>query len=241
MVRMSAAVLVAIVATRPLTAQEEPASLDTAQLISRRDSFVILAYGRPIGSRISALARTPDSLVNVEEMNGGESARRSVIVLDGHTFEMRWVDISASVGTRAIRTHLQYDEGRVRGQVMEPDTSGSPKTRQVNEMVPEGTYDERAVALLVPALPLALGETFEFPVFSSEDGTTSHLLVFVGAQLKTIVVPAGIFKTFEASIFVGAEDSGLTFPMTLYVTQELPRRVIEMDINAPPMVIQLVK
>src|SRR5581483_628982 len=51
-----------------------PLPLDPAQLVSHRDSYVVMLQGQPFGSRVTMVRRTDDSLVYHETLQMGDNA-----------------------------------------------------------------------------------------------------------------------------------------------------------------------
>ncbi|MGH7701356.1 MAG: insulinase family protein, partial [Gemmatimonadales bacterium] len=207
--------------------------LDPAQLASRSDSFRILVRGNPMGGQVGTITRSPDSIVYVERAAiGGFVEQQSVVVLDARTYAMRRADQTGRAGPQSMETHLTYANGRVQGRATIPQPSGTPKTIEVDTAIVEGTIDDNAVALVVPALPLAPGKTFRLMVFSSGEGALKPLTVRVGAA-ESITVPAGTFAALKVEL------EGMQVPMALYVSDDTPRRVVK--IEGGPFVYELVK
>src|SRR4029077_2822599 len=121
------------------------------------------------------------------------------------------VDQTGQVGGQASAIHLAYSAGRVKGNVSGPQPWGPPRSFPVDTTISVDTYDDNALTLLVPALPLAAGKAFNIGVFSSGGGQSRVLSVKVGPA-DTVTVPAGKFTAFHVDI------AGSQAPVVFYVT-----------------------
>jgi zinc protease len=218
-----------------LTPKAGPLSLDRAQLVSHRDSFVVLVQGSPIGTRTTALRGTQDSLVFTETLTLGPAGGQQLsVVFDPSDLSVTRVDQTGSAGGQQSEVHLRYAAGRVKGSAIIPQQSGTPKTLTIDTTVAPGTYDGNAINVIVPALPLAPGKSFAVPVFSAVSGSAKVLTVKVSAP-ESVTVPAGTFQAFKAEV------SGGEAPFVLYVTSDTPRRIVKLEIVGAPVVFELVK
>jgi hypothetical protein len=100
--------------------------------------------------------------------------------------------------------------------------------------VAAGTIDDNALAVLLAALPLEQGKTFNLNVFSTGEGTTKVVSVKVAA-LENVAVPAGTFPAYRLEV------AGMQLPIVIHVTQQAPRRVVRIAPTGAPLVFELVK
>ena len=225
---------------KPLTAdalhpQAGPLTLDASQFVTRTDSFQALVQGNVLGSQVTSLRRTADSIVLVERtVLGPFLQQQTTVVLDPTTFAPRQVDQTGTAGTQPAEVHLTYANGRVKGRAVTPQREGTPKTVQVDTVVAPGTVDDNQLHAILPALPLADGKTFTINVFSSGEGVTKLLTVKV-AGVENITVPAGTFPAYRLEL------SGLQLPVVMHVTRDLPRRLLRIEPVGAPLVFELVK
>ena len=223
------------IAPEDLKPQTGPLTLDAAQIVPRRDSFVVLVQGNPLGARVTELRRTADSLVFDETLAlGPAGGQHLALVFDPTTFGVREVDQTGNAGGQQSEAHLRYDGGRVKGSATVPQPGGTPRSLTIDTTVAPGTYDANAVNVLIPALPLATGKSFAMSVFSSGDGSAKVLSVDV-ASAETVTVPAGTFQTFKVRV------SGGEAPFVLYVSSDTPRRIVKLEIVGAPVVFELAK
>jgi len=209
--------------------------IDPSQIVARRDSFVFLVQGRPFGVQISEIRTAGDSLVYDESLSMGPmGSQHTTVQFDPKSYQVRQVDQSGQMGGQASSIHLAYADGRVKGNVSVPQPTGTPKAFTVDTTVAADTYDDNALTLLVPSLPLATGKTFNVGVFSAGDGQSRILTVKVGAA-DTLTVPAGHFTAYHVDI------TGGQAPVVFFVTTTAPRRIVRIDVVGQPVSLELEK
>ncbi|MGH7520674.1 MAG: M16 family metallopeptidase [Gemmatimonadales bacterium] len=210
-----------------------PVQLDRSQIVARSDSFQALVQGNPFGGQVTKAELSPDSIVYTEATTIGAFQQRSTVVLNGD-LTMRRTDQTGTVGNQNTHTQLAYSGGRVTGTAMSAQPGGTPKSVAVDTAIAAGTMDDNALALLLPALPLAQGKTFNLNVFSSGEGVTKVVSVKVTA-IEQVVVPAGTFAAFRLEL------SGMQLPLVMHVSQEAPRRLVRIAPTGAPIVFELVR
>ena len=210
--------------------------LDPAQLGSGRDSFIVLVGGSPVGTRITTLQRTPDSLVFTEALTVDPEARTVITaVLDGSDLTMRRLDQTGSAGGQPSEMHLAFSAGRLKGRASVPQPGGSPRDVMIDTTLTAGPYyTEFASHVIGRALPLRVGGVFSFPVVALADRSAKTLTVRV-TGIDTLSVPAGTFRAFRATV------SGGDVPLVFYVTEGTPRRIVRVEIVDTPVVFDLAR
>jgi len=225
---------------RPLTPAElvpqaRPVALDPAQLVSRSDSSRVVVQGNPIGATVSAVRRTADSLVYTERsVLGGVFEQSTTIVFDPTDASVKDVVQTITQKGKKAETRLTYGDGRVKGHGAGPQPDGGVREFDIDTAVAAGTYDASAVPVIVPALPLAPGQTFNLSFFSSDENTLKVLSFKVGAP-EPVTVPAGTFQAYRVDV------TGSRVPFVMYVTTATPRRVVKTEFIGQPYVVELVK
>jgi zinc protease len=225
---------------RPLTEsdlvpQSGPLPLDPDQLVSHRDSFVVLLQGQPIGTRTTELERTADSLIYREHFVLGVAGEQQLtLAFDASDLSVKRVDETGTMRGQKNEIHLVYGAGRVKGSAALPQPSGTPRTLAIDTAVVANTYDDNAINVLIPALPLADGRTFPIRVFSSGDGRSKVFTATV-SEADSVTVPAGMFRVFKVEV------TGADAPFIFYVSRDTPRRIIKLEIVGAPVSFQLVK
>ncbi|MGH7613383.1 MAG: insulinase family protein [Gemmatimonadales bacterium] len=215
-------------------------ALDRAQIVSRSDSFQVVVQGNPLGFMTTGIRATADSVVYSETTNigGGAVQQHTTVVFNSADLSMAKVDQTGSAQTPAGRQpndiHLSYAGGRVTGRSTTPQQSGTPQTLAIDTTVAPGTYDDNALAMVMPALPLAVGATFNLNVFESGKGQAKVIQVKV-SDGGGVTVPAGTFQTFRLDI------SGGQLPTVFFVAKDTPRRIVKIELIGAPLVFELVK
>src|SRR3989449_11512644 len=192
-----------------LVPQARPVGLDPAQLVSRSDSSRVVVQGNPIGATVSAVRRTADSLVYTERsVLGGVFEQSTTIVFDPTDASVKDVVQTITQKGKKAETRLTYGDGRVKGHGAGPQPDGGVREFDIDTAVAAGTYDASAVPVIVPALPLAPGQTFNLSFFSSDENTLKVLSFKVGAP-EPVTVPAGTFQAYRVDV----TDSRAPFEM----------------------------
>ena len=210
-----------------------PVAFDRSQVVARSDSFQALVQGNVLGGQAAKVVMDGDSIVYTEStVIGSFVQQQSTVVLNGD-LSMRRTEQASTVQGQHTEIHLAYAGGRVKGTSQTPQPGG-PKTITVDTTVAAGTIDDNALAVLLPALPLEQGKTFNLNVFSSGEGATKVVSVKVAA-IENVVVPAGTFPAYRLEV------SGMQLPLVWHVTQQSPRRVARIAPTGMPLVFELVK
>ena len=209
--------------------------IDRAALVARTDSFRILVQGNPMGTQVTSLRRTADSLVYRESSAlGSLIQQQTTVVFDPATFSVRRVDQSGQAQGQTIAAHLEFSGNRVKGRVTQPQESGTPKTSDIDTETPPWTYDDNSWVALFPTLPLEAGKSFAMNIFSTGSGATRLLTIKVSGP-EAVTVPAGTFQAFRLDV------TGGDGPFIVYISSTAPRRVVKIAPVGPPILIELVK
>ncbi len=212
-----------------------PVAFDPTQIVARSDSFRALVQGNVFGAQVDNVQVAPDSIVFTEATTIGQFVnQRTTLVLGAADLAVRRADQTGTVQSQRAETHLTYGGGRVKGNAIVPQQSGTPKTVTIDTTVAAGAVDDNALNLLIPALPLAEGKTFNLNVFSSGEGVTKVLTVKVAA-VENLTVPAGTFEAYRLEL------SGMQIPVVMHVTTAAPRRLLRVAPVGAPLVFELVK
>jgi zinc protease len=226
---------------KPLTADDlapkaGPVALDRAQLVSRTDSFNVVIQGNVLGSQVWQITATADSLVFQERLTIPAAAigQRTTVRFDPADVAVQHVRQEGSAQGQRSEIDLTYGGGRVQGSSTVPQPGGTPRSITVDTTVVPGTYDDNAIAMILPALALAPGATINVGVFSSGDGVTRVMTVKVGPA-QSVTVPAGTFEVYRLDV------GGGQAPLVFYVTTATPRRVVKIEVVGAPFAFELAK
>jgi len=212
-----------------------PVAFDRAQIVARTDSFQALVQGNPFGTRTRRVEVTPDSIVYTETTVLGPFLNQHVtVVVNAADLAMRRSRQSGVVQQQRSDANLDFANGRVKGSATTPQGTGEPRTISIDTTVAPGTVDDNALRLLVPALPLAEGQTFNLNVFSSSEGQSKVVTVKV-AGVEQVTVPAGTFGAYRLEV------AGMQLPIVMHVSTDSPRRLLRLALVGAPIVFELVK
>ena len=209
-----------------------PVAFDRSQIVARSDSFQALVQGNVFGGQTGTVTVTSDSIVYTESTTIGPFHQQSTVVLNSD-LSPRHTDQTSVVQGQKSEIHLTYSGGRVKGTSQALQAS-PPKQIDVDTTIATGTIDDNALPVLVPALPLEVGKTFNLNVFSSGEGTTKVVSVKV-AGIETVAVPAGNLASYRLEI------AGMQLPVVMHVTQQAPRRLVRIAPTGAPILFELVK
>lgn len=211
-------------------------ALDRAQIVTHADSFQIVIQGTPNGSLTSQTTVAGDSIVYQERtvIAGGMVQQSTTVHFNPADLSVTQVDQTGRVQGQPADIHLTYAAGRVTGKSTTPQPGGAAQTLDIDTTVTPGTYDDNALSLIIPALPLADGQSLALNVFESGKGVTAVMQVKV-SDGGSVTVPAGTFPVFRLDI------TGGQVPTAFYVTKDTPRRIVKIELVGAPFVFELVK
>jgi zinc protease len=215
-------------------------TLDRAQVVTHADSFEVLVQGNAMGGMTGSTTATPDSVTYAEQTSiaGGAFQQNTMVRFNAADLTVTKVDQTGSTqgpaGRQPTDIHLTYAGGRVKGAATTPQQNGPSQTTQIDTAIAAGTYDDNALAVIFPALPLAAGRTFNLNVFESGKGQVKVIQVKV-SDGGTVIVPAGSFDSFKLDV------TGGQVPTTFYVSKATPRRIVKIELVGAPFIFQLVK
>lgn len=212
-----------------------PPPVDPSRLSVFSDSFAVFAAGTTIGGKRVTLTKSRDSVVYTETVSlGPAGSQHLTALLDTGTLAPRSVDAVGMAGGQARETHLVYQGTHVQGTVIVPMAGGHPMTVRIDTTLSPGTVDENTLEVVIPALPLGVGQRFALAGFAADQKREETLTVAV-QDSGTVTVPAGTFQTYKVLV------SGGKAPLTMYVTTAMPHRLISVDVGGTTVSFQLVQ
>lgn len=180
--------------------------------------MVARVQGRVIGWWVSRLRLDDDGIQVTDQLSLGEFAQQRTEILLDREGRLRRLQLGGSITGVQIRASLEYRRNRVRGVSVEGTT-----VVETDTLLPPGAIDDNAIALFLPALPLASGARWTFPVFSGRNNELRQVtLTVLGAA--SVSIPSGAVDTWEIEL-AGGES-----PLRYYVTQSSPHRLVRMDL-----------
>jgi zinc protease len=223
-------------AVEDLTPKAAALVLDPAQIVARRDSFQIVAQGNPIGTQVTETVLDGGELTVRETTNiamaGMLEEAETVLSID--PVAMRSLDGTMTFRGQMGETHLVFADGRVTGTASAPQPTGEFETKDIDAVLLEGAIEQDLLQLVVPAFSLAEGASFTVNVFDASEGTTAPRSIVV-AGIEEVTVPAGTFSAYRVEITGGQQ------PVTMFVSQEAPRRAVKVVPVGQPIALELVQ
>ena len=218
-----------------LTPKPGPLMVDRSQYVSRKDSFVVIVNGSPLGTFVTQTVAQGDSLsyheslsIPVARWSLDTKARLSLTDM-----VMRSLDQTGSMSNQPAETHLLFSGNRVTGKAQIPQPGGTPKVNAIDTTVVPGVVDVGAVPLVVPGLPLEPQTQYTIFAFDAASASVKPVQVTVMA-VGNLGVPAGVFPVSQVQV-MGPQ------PLILYITRESPRRIVKIERMGQPMSFELVK
>lgn len=210
--------------------------LDRSQIVAHSDSFQVVVQGRPLGTMGTHWGVTADSIVYTEatQIGGGVVQQNTTVRFNPADLSVTTVDQTGSQNGQPAETHLVYGGGRVKGRSVTPQQSGPSKTTDIDTALVAGTYDDNALNTIIPALPLAAGQTFNVSVFESGQNRSTVMQIKV-SDGGAVTVPAGTFQTFRLEI------AGGQVPIIMSVAKDTPRRIVKIEFVGAPFLFELVQ
>lgn len=150
----------------PLRAQETPDfSIDLNRLSSDTIRFALLRQDTRIGEQVVTLTRAGSTWTISERTETPVGFQATTVTLSNGP-AMQSVEQHGRMGETEIATAITYEDGRVTGRAIVPTAAGLD-TVEVDAVVPENAIDDNALVALFPAMELAPGMSFTFPVFAA--------------------------------------------------------------------------
>lgn len=212
-----------------LTARPAGVPLDPRALTAGVDSFTVLLQGRPFGYQRTEVRRTADGYSVTEASQIGTIISQTTTITLDSALAMRRVQQSGRAQGNETSIDVTYAAGRARGSAATPvPPAGAIATKAVDAEVPAGVIDDNALTLLLPAMPWTPSARFTVPVFASGQGVLqTYSLAVTGSEQVT--VPAGTFQAYRVEVTGGSQ------PMTLYIAQDAPHRLLKTTIAGAPI------
>ncbi len=217
-----------------LTPKASALALDFSKLTARRDSFVVMVQGNPLGTSVYSLEQISDGWAIGESTNimNGMLAQTTTLKTDG-SLNPRSLVQTGSMQGQQLKTDITFAGGRAKGTSMTAAQTG-PKTTTVDTELPAGTLDSDAVQLALSLFRWAADAKFTVNAFSPGKGTVEPItLTVVGSE--SVKVPAGTFDTWKI------EQKGGEGTVIFYVSKDAARRLVKIAPVGQPIELVLAK
>ena len=208
--------------------------LDFSRITARRDSFVVMVQGNPLGSSTLAVERRADGWVVREAtniMNG--AVEQSTTLETDASLAPRNLQQSSSMRGQKLSTDITFADGRATGSAMTASPTG-PTTLTIDAEIPTGTLDSDALQVALPLFRWAEGARFTVSLFAAGKGTVSPVTLAVVGQ-ESVTVPAGTFDTWKV------EQTGGEGSVVFYIARDAGQRLVKIAPAGQPLELQLAK
>lgn len=192
--------------------------------------MTVRVQGVPLGYQTSRLVRTDNGLEVTDHLSLGAFAEQRTQILLDKAGRIRWVQQGGIVQGVTIRTSLEYRRNRVRGVTVVPTPAGGV-TVAADTTIPNGTIDDNAIPLFLPALPWAPAVQWSFPGFVTTNDTIRKVpvdsvraMTLTVTGSATVSLPGGPVETWQAELRGGPA------PVLYFVTKAPPHRLVRMEV-----------
>jgi zinc protease len=197
--------------------------------------YRVLVQGNPFGDQTNTTSRAQVDGRDVWQVAtsttlGPILRANDTVLIDAATLAPIRVRVDGMQQGQPIMVHLDYAQGRVRGQSRAPDRTGS-RELTIDTTVAAGVVDETTVLVLGPTLPFAAGARWSIPVFDGTKGTVQTYTVSVTSE-ESIPVPAVTFACWKVEV------AGGEIPLTIWVGKD-NASIVKMDLQGLPVSFEL--
>lgn len=205
--------------------------LDQSSLVAERNTYTINFNGQALGTAIIDMQREGDVMTITEITDAVPFGITETLSVKIDTRTLAPISYEGTgtaegtEGTRFIDINFNWDKNRVTG-------STDLQTDPFEQLLPEQTVEQLGLFYSIHTLPLAEGLEYPITVFNALDNSlTERQLTVVG--IREVTVAAGTFQTYE--VFLNGADVNQIF----FVSQEAPRRLIQIGFDRFPITYEL--
>jgi hypothetical protein len=221
-----------LAASRSSVAQS-PGPINLANLAARTDSFVVMVQGNALGFQRTSVERTENGFRVVDDVKIGPIMSQHTEVEFGADGMLRSTKQTGQVRGQNTTIDIAYHDGRAKGSATTPSLTGVT-TIAIDTTVVAGAIDDNLITALLPAFDWSPTASFTVPIFLSGKGYVQSLTLAVKGTEK-LTVPAGTFDVYRIEL------SGGQAPVSMYVTTEMPRRLVKIAPRGAPLEFVLAK
>lgn len=231
--KLLATALAFVVAGAGSTAAQAPSPINYANLLARTDSFVVMVQGNALGFQRTTVEKTENGFRVVDDVQIGPIMSQHTEVEFGADGALRSTKQTGQVRGQNTTIDIAYHDGRAVGSATTPSLAGVTTTA-IDTGVVAGMIDDNLITALLPAFDWSPTASFTVPVFLSGKGYAQSLTVAVKGTEK-LAVPAGTFDVYRVEL------SGGQAPVSMYVTTEMPHRLVKIAPQGAPLEFVLAK
>lgn len=221
-----------LAASRSSVAQA-PTPINLANLAARTDSFVVMVQGNALGFQRTSVERTENGFRVVDDVQIGPIMSQHTEVEFGTDGMLRSTKQTGQVRGQNTTIDIAYHDGRAKGSATTPSLTGVT-TITIDTTVVAGALDDNLITALLPAFDWSPTASFTVPFFLSGKGYVQSLTLAVKGSEK-LTVPAGTFDVYRIEL------SGGQAPVSMYMTTEMPHRLVKIAPRGAPLEFVLAK
>ena len=214
------------------TAQSS-SGINFANLVARTDSFVVMVQGNPLGFQRTTVERTETGFRVVDDVQIGPiMSQHTEVDLDADG-TLRSTKQTGQVRGQNTSIDIASRDGRAKGAATTPSMT-SVVTIAIDTTVAAGAIDDNLITALLPAFDWSPTASFVVPVFLSGKGHVQSLMLATKGTEK-LTVPAGTFEVYRIEL------SGGQAPVSMFVTTDMPHRLVKIAPQGAPLEFVLAK
>ena len=229
---LTAAAALLLFASAP-AASQSPGGINFANLVARTDSFVVMVQGNPLGFQRTTVERTETGFRVTDDVQIGPiMSQHTEVDLDADG-TLRSTKQTGQVRGQNTSIDIAYRDGRAKGAATTPSMT-SVVTIAIDTTVAAGAIDDHLITALLPAFDWSPTASFVVPVFLSGKGHVQSLMLAAKGTEKP-TVPAGTFEVYRIEL------SGGQAPVSMFVTTDMPHRLVKIAPQGAPLEFVLAK
>ena len=226
-------VLASVLAAAGPSAAQSPSLVNFANLAARTDSFVVMVQGNALGFQRTTVERTETGFRVVDDVQIGPIMSQHTEIDLAADGAVQSTKQTGQVRGQATAIDIAYHDGRALGSATTPSLTGL-STIAIDTTFAAGTIDDNLITALLPAFDWSPTASFTVPIFLSGKGHTQSLTLAVKGTEK-LTVPAGTFEVYRVEL------SGGQAPVFMYVTAQMPYRLVKIAPQGAPLEFVLAK
>ncbi|MEZ4775845.1 MAG: hypothetical protein R3D00_21875 [Bacteroidia bacterium] len=184
-----------------------------------------------IGTLVGKDSITVETVTTIEGMNIRQKVSTT---LSRTTFLPLTHTVSGSIGDIPLNIHLRWNGQEVSGHSSFPRNSQVLGEREINHTLPPATLERASVFALVKTFPLDSCQNFSFYWYNTLEDNVKEVSVMV-SDSASVSTPSGTYSTFRVEI-LGDEPA-----LVMYVSKQLPREVVRIEILGLPWAFDLIE
>jgi zinc protease len=212
-----------------LAIQPSDYDFDTSILEDHKATYAITMQEMNIGDLDVTLKKTSEETFEASSVVSGMFSMEEHMTFGADNFEPVSYKLSMTMGPQQMSTDLTFENGTAKGKINGPE---GPKDVDV-DMV-GGTLIAGTVEYVIATLPLAVDQTYKFPVLDGQSGTLQSVTIQVLGE-EELMVAAGSFSTFKLKV-KRADGESVFYCRTeaphLLVKQEVPAQMLSIELKS---------